>query len=447
MFDLIIRGASLVTANKVMQADLAIQDEKIAELALEISELGKAELDAKGLFIFPGLIDCHVHFNEPGRTTWEGIATGSAALAAGGGTLFVDMPLNSDPPLLTAKDFAAKLEAAKANSTTDFAFWGGLTPDNLEHLEELAECGVMGFKAFMSNSGIDEFRAVDDLSLYRGMAKAAQLNLPVAVHAESEAITKRLTGDLRTLGRVDIEAYLESRPILAELEAINRALLYAKETGCDLHIVHVSSARGMALIGDARMLGAKVSSETCPHYLHFSSDDLLHKGAVAKCAPPLRSENERHALWQSVLRGEVDIISSDHSPSEPELKDRADFFNVWGGIAGVQSTLNVLLSQRQEQGLPLEKIAQMCSSAPASRFSLPHKGYLESGFDADLCLVDLDASFTLEKDALFYKHKYSPYVGQTFRGRVKQTLLRGKTIFKEGRLEPRPGKFIRPAIL
>ena len=444
MYDLVIRGAHLVTGNRVIQADLAIEDEKIAEIAAEINENGKDELDARGLFIFPGLIDCHVHFNEPGRTSWEGLASGSAAFAAGGGTVFMDMPLNSSPPLLSAKDFAAKLEPAQTNSVTDFAFWGGLTPDSLDHLEELAECGVIGFKAFMSDSGFDEFKAADDLTLYRGMAKAVQLGLPVAVHAESEAITKRLSGDLRTLGRIDIEAYLESRPILAELEAINRALLYAKETGCDLHIVHVSNARGMALISDARMAGIRVSSETCPHYLHFSSDDLLKKGAVVKCAPPLRNDSERHALWQSVLRGEVDIISSDHSPSEPELKNRADFFNVWGGIAGVQSTLNVLLSHRQEQGLPLEKIAQMCSSAPASRFSLPDKGYLDIGFDADLCLIDLDANFTLEANDLFYKHKYSPYVGETFRGQIKQTLLRGKTIFKEARLEPSQGKLIKP---
>ncbi|MCA9839702.1 MAG: allantoinase [Trueperaceae bacterium] len=446
MYDLIIRGGMVVTGSKLFQADIAIQDEKIAELAPELNESAREEKDARGLFIFPGLIDTHVHFNEPGRNHWEGLASGSSALAAGGGTLFADMPLNSDPPLLSSSDFAAKLEAAKHQSVTDFAFWGGLTPDNLDRLEELAHCGVIGFKAFMSDSGIDEFRAADDLTLYRGMAKAAQLGLPVAVHAESEAITKRLTGDLRTLGRVDIEAYLESRPILAELEAINRALLYARETGCDLHIVHVSNARGMALISDARMLGAQVSSETCPHYLHFSSDDLLQKGAIAKCAPPLRSETERYALWQSVLRGEVDMISSDHSPSEPELKDRADFFNVWGGIAGVQSTLNVLLSHRQEQGLPLEKIAQMCSSTPASRFSLPDKGYLEVGFDADLCLVAIDEAFTLTANELFYKHKYSPYTGQRFTGRVKQTLLRGKTIFKEGRLEAGKAELIKPHV-
>lgn len=429
----------------VSRADIAIEAGKVVAIASEILTPAKASLDATGLHVFPGLIDTHVHFNEPGRNSWEGISTGSAALAAGGGTLYFDMPLNSHPPLLNRKDFEAKKAAAEAASLTDFALWGGLTPDNLDQLEDLADCGVIGFKAFMSDSGIAEFKAVDDVSLYRGMSKAAYLGLPVAVHAESEAITRLLTAEFQSLTRLDAEAYMASRPVLAELEAISRALLYAKETGCDLHIVHVSSARAIALISEAKLRGIRVSSETCAHYLHFNSDDVLRLGAVAKCAPPLRSETERQALWQKVLCGDVDIIASDHSPSEPELKEGIDFFKVWGGIAGVQSTLNVLLSQRLKQGLALEKIAQTTAQNPASRFRLSQKGQLAVGFDADLCLLDLATEFRLEPKDLYYKHKKSPYLGEVFKGKVKQTLLRGQTIFKDAKVGSPKGQLIKPA--
>lgn len=432
MPDLLVRGGMLVSAQGLKQTDIAIENGRIVELSDESSLSAKEELDASHFHVFAGLIDTHVHFNEPGREHWEGIASGSAALAAGGGTLFVDMPLNSDPPLLSAKDFLAKQAAAEVTSLTDFAFWGGLTPDNLDTLAELAELGVVGFKAFMSNSGIAEFRAADDLTLYKGMTQAAALGLPVAVHAESEALCSQLSHEAVQQGKTSIRDYLDSRPIIAELEAINRALFFAEETNCDLHVVHVSSARGIALIAAAKQRGVKVSCETCAHYLALNEEDVLALGAVAKCAPPLRTEQERQALWQAVLQNHVDMIASDHSPSDPNLKHNTDFFKVWGGISGVQSTLNVLLNGANEQDLALETISQLTAQNPAERFGLRNKGKLELGFDADLCLLDLGANFELKKDDLFYKHKQSPYIGKRFSGQVKQTLSRGKTIFKNG---------------
>ena len=447
MFDLVVRGGTLVTPERVFRADVAVQEEKIVAVETELLEAAKETLDATGLYLFPGIVDTHVHFNEPGRVSWEGIASGSAALAAGGGTLYADMPLNSDPPLLRAADFAAKKRAAEASSHTDFALWGGLTPDNVEHLPELAECGVVGFKAFMTHSGIPEFKAADDLTLYRGMSTAALLGLPVAVHAESESLTSALTQELRASGGTSARDYLASRPIVAETEAVGRALLFAQETGCDLHFVHLSSARAVALVTEARLRGVRATCETCPHYLHFTDEDLERLGAVLKCAPPLRSDDERHALWQALLRGEIDLVASDHSPSEPVLKEREDFFEVWGGISGVQSTLNVLLSHRAEQGLPLQKVATLTSANPAARFRLPNKGRLEPGYDADLCLVDLNATFTLQKDDLFYKHKTSPYLGQRFSGRTVRTLLSGRTIFQDGKLSEPGGRLVRPDTL
>lgn len=443
VIDLIIRGGNVITPDGAKQLDITIEDGKILELSPTITSKAKEEINAEGLHIFPGLIDAHVHFNEPGRTEWEGIKTGSSALAAGGGTLYVDMPLNSSPPVLNKESFLAKKQAAETSSYTDFALWGGLTPENLEYLEELAELGMIGFKAFMSNSGIEDFKAVDDLSLYQGMFKAAQLGLPVAVHAESEAITSVLTKQIRNKGGRSIQHYLQSRPVIAELEAINRAIFFAKETGCDLHIVHVSSSRGVSLVTEARERGIRVTCETCPHYLHLTEDDVENLGAVAKCAPPLRNNDERLALWQAILRGEVDLIASDHSPSSPDLKERDDFFAVWGGISGVQSTLQILLTHHTEQGLPLQKIAALTAKNPAERFKLANKGRLEPGYDADLTLVDVGSSETLTKEKLFYRHQQSPYVGQTFKGIIKQTLLRGQIIFKDGEIVAEPkGKFI-----
>jgi allantoinase len=440
--DLIIRNGTVVTHNGVRQADIAIENSRIIDMSKSISGSPNKEIDATGLHIFPGIIDVHVHFNEPGRAEWEGISTGSSALAAGGGTLFVDMPLNSSPPLLNKESFLAKKAAAEKSSYTDFAFWGGLTPGNLGKLEELATLGVIGFKAFMSNSGIDDFRAVDDLSLYEGMTIAAGLGLPVAVHAESETITSALTKQIRERGGKSIRDYLQSRPVIAELEAIARALFFAKETGCDLHVVHVSSARGVALISEAKKRGVRVTCETCPHYLHFSEEDLERLGAVAKCAPPLRSDKERRELWQALECGDIDLIASDHSPSSPDLKERDDFFEVWGGISGVQSTLQVLLSH---EGLSPQHITALTAKNPAERFRLENKGKLEPGFDADLTLVDLATTQTLTHDALFYRHKQSPYVEQTFRGVIKQTLVRGQTIFNSGKMTMLVNpKFIRP---
>jgi len=441
--DLVVRGGTLVT--REARADIAVDGGQIVAVGEELSEGGRLELDARGLHVFPGLLDLHVHFNEPGRAHWEGLATGSRALAAGSGTLFADMPLNSDPPLLTAKEFHAKKEVAEGVAVTDFALWGGLTPDNLEHLEALADLGVVGFKAFMADSGIPEFRAADDDTLLAGMERAAALGVPVAVHAESEGLTGALTRQARARGERTARAYLRTRPPLAELEAVHRALLFAEETGATLHVVHVSTAAGLAAINEAKARGVDVSAETCPHYLHFTDEDAVARGAVLKCAPPLRSEGERRALWRALARGAVDLIASDHSPSSPELKAHEDFFAVWGGVSGVQSSLSVLLTHHAECGVPLAVLADLTAARPAERFRLPRKGRIEPGFDADLALVDLRYQGALTADRLHTKHKASPYLGETLRGRVVHTLRRGEWLVRDGQLvATKGGRFVRP---
>ncbi len=443
--DLIVRGGS-VMRESLERLDLGISDGKIVRLEPEIFSSSDSEIDARGLQVLPGMIDVHVHFNEPGRTDWEGIASGSAALAAGGGTLFFDMPLNSSPVTTDAKSFQQKLEAMERSSLTDFALWGGLVPGNLEQLPELAACGVIGFKAFMSNSGLEEFGASDDLTLLEGMRVAAGLGLPVAVHAESDAITSLLSKRFQAQGKTTIPDYLESRPVIAELEAISRALLFAKESGCALHLVHVSSGRGVALASEARARGVNVSIETCPHYLAFTEEDLERLGAVAKCAPPLRSKLEQELLWQEVLHGQVDIVGSDHSPAPPSMKTATNFFSVWGGISGVQSSLNLLLTEGyQARGLSLNRISSLLSKNPAERFGLAHKGKLELGFDADFVLLDLNASFQLSPEMLEYKHKQSPYLGHEFKGVIRRTVSGGRTVFLDGHMQTDVrGQLVRP---
>jgi allantoinase len=418
--------------------DIAIEDGKIFAIGPDLPGAAE-EIDARGLHVFPGLIDVHLHFNEPGRTDWEGAATGSRALAAGGGTLFFDMPLNSTPCTVNAEAFDRKRAALTESSITDFALWGGLIPGNVTEMAELADRGVVGFKAFLCDSGLPEFPRADDQTLLDGLREAARLGLPVAVHAESQELTQGDHGS--------VKAFLASRPVIAELEAIQRATLLAREAGAKLHIVHVSSGRGVALAAEARAQGVDVSIETCPHYLFFTEDDVERLGAVAKCAPPLRNAVEQDALWTQLLAGSVDMVASDHSPAPPSLKS-GDFAQAWGGIAGVQSTLPVMLDRGYHcRKLPLERIAALLSAEPARRFRISGKGIIAVGMDADLALVDVFRSVQLRPEHLKQRHALSPYLGSTFRGCVVRTVRRGETIFMSGESTARGGgKFVRPSL-
>ena len=445
-FDLILRGGTVVLPECERVEDIGVSEGKISALATNLSGAARREIDATGLHVFPGLIDAHVHFNEPGRASWEGIKTGSRALAAGGGTLFFDMPLNAHPPTCDGKSFDLKLAAARKSSLTDFAFWGGLVPQNLDKLEELAARGVIGFKAFMSDSGIEDFSRADERTLHEGMKRAAKLGLPVAVHAESESLTKKLTAARMAAGKVSVRDYLKSRPVRAELEAIRCAIEIAGETKCALHVVHVSSGEGVALIAAAKKSGVDVSCETCPHYLTLTGEDMEKFGAVAKCAPPLRSGKIQGELWEKLFAGEIDTIGSDHSPSPPEMKTGRNFFKVWGGISGVQHTLPLLFEGRGKKGFSLRQIAKVTSFNVAERFHLPKtKGRIAVGADADLALIDLSRCFSVRAKDLLYRHKQSPYVGRTLTGRVVQTILRGKPIFKDGKIiATNRGQLIKP---
>lgn len=430
--DVVVTGGTIVSGGGVRRADIGIADGRIAAIADRLAGEAPRSLEADGLHVLPGAIDAHVHINEPGRTSWEGFRSGTSALAAGGATTFVEMPLNSRPPTTTVQAFEQKRVAAERSSRIDFGLWGGLVPGNIDEMPGLARGGAFGFKAFMCDSGNSDFPASDERVLREGMVQAKELGLPVAVHAESDELTRELASRARASGRTDVAAYLSTRPPEAEWQAIELALALAAETGCSLHIVHVSTGRGVALVAEARSAGVDATCETCPHYLVLTEEDFERLGNIAKCAPPLRPSASREELWAAIADRTLPMVASDHSPCPPSLKD-GDVMSSWGGIDGAQTTLALLLSEGHHlRGVPLELVAEIASAFPARRFGLAGKGSVEIGNDADLALVALDDRHRLERDALLTRHRQSPFVGRPMHGRVLATVLRGELVHQHG---------------
>lgn len=431
-YDLLIKNGTIVTAESIVQGDIAIKDGKIKEVGQALQGTADRVIDAEGLHVLPGLIDTHVHFNEPGRTEWEGLATGSRSLAAGGATSFFDMPLNSTPPTINKENLDLKKACAEEKSVVNSYYWGGLVPENIADLKELHENGVIGFKAFMSPSGIADFNHVDDETIFKGMKEIASLGSLLAVHAESTVICNQLAEEKQKQGKTTARDYVESRPIISEIEAVRRIISYAEATGCRVHVVHASSRKVVEVILAAQQRGVDITVETCAHYLALTVKDLEEKGGLAKCAPPLRDEDEVEDLWAAVANGEINVIASDHSPAPTSMKTITDnYFEGWGGISGAQSTLNVMLTEGYfKRNLPLEKIVALTATNPAKLFGLTNKGAIEAGFDADLAIVNLNESFELKNEDLFYRHQHSPYVGFEFKGKVKTTIVNGEVVFE-----------------
>lgn len=439
-YDLIIKNGNIVTENEIFTGYIAVNDEKIVKLSKEpIEDSAKEVYDASGLHILPGLVDVHVHFNEPGREHWEGLATGSSSLAAGGATSFFDMPLNSDPPTINKEQFLLKKQVAEEKSVVDYGLLGGLVPENLSELEGLMECGAVGLKGFMPHSGIDEFSAIDGSYLYDGLKKAAELDTIVMLHAESQVITTKLAEEAKSEGRTTAYDFEKTRPVSSEVEAVERALSMAESANAKIHIVHASAAEVARRVAMAKQRGVDATVETCTHYLSLTVDDLEKLGAIAKCCPPVRTQEVVDELWESIKKGEIDLVSSDHSPSSGDLKilkEGQSIFDCWGGISSAQSTLNLLLEEGYfKRNIPLETIVRLTSANPAKRFGIyPKKGAVAVGSDADFAIVDLNKNFTLQKEDLLYKHKHSPFVGKEFRGQVLCTILRGQKVFENGKI-------------
>ena len=448
-FDLIIRGGCVVRPAQVGPQDIGIKDGIITALGDTVFGSTDADLDAVDLHVFPGLIDGHVHFNEPGRTDWEGFEHGTRALAAGGVTSYLDMPLYSEPPVVDKSSFLAKWNFGKANSLVDFGLWGGMTPANLGDLQELTECGVVGFKAYLSNTGEADLPAMSDGALLEGMRRASDLGQIVMVHAENEGITGRLARLAVAEGRLSAADYLSTRPVIAELEAIQRAILFAWESDCALHIGSVSTARGVELVAGAKDQGLNISCEVCVPHLVLTEADTERLQALAKSMPPLRTVSEQAALWEQVLSGGVDLISSGHLPAPPDRKFGVDIFAAWPGIAGCQSTLPLMYMASLDDAhlLPLERLSELLSTSAARRFRLhPAKGELAVGAEADLVIVNLAESFEVKEETLFYRYPaHSPYLGRHLHGRVLRTILRGQTVYRDGRITARPAaRLLRP---
>ena len=430
--DLLVRGGTIVLPGGEKKTPVAIQHGKVVGHAeVEACQV----IDATDLLVLPGAVDAHVHYNEPGRGDWEGWETGSRASRAGGATSVVEMPLNAQPPTLDADAFQKKRAVAENKSCVDFALWGGITPLNLDKLEELGRAGAIGFKAFMVDSGTPDFPGSDPATLKKGMATAAKLGLPVSIHAESPGPIRQRTEEIRKKGGTSVRDYLSSRPIETELEAIRLACDLAGETRCRLHIVHLSCPEGIEEIQKARQRGVDVTAETCPHYLVLTDEDMVRLGPPAKCAPPLRSAAARKGLLQKIHEGKVDTIGSDHSPAPGSMKTDPDFFKVWGGISGCQHLVPLLFSA----GLSPVEIARLTSENPARRLGLfPRKGSLEAGSDADFVLIRRQSAPVKESE-LLYRHKITPFAGMNLPVRIEGTFLRGSP-------HPLPGQFLSPLL-
>ena len=446
--DLAIRGATVISDGAYAR-DILIRDGRVSALVEPGASSADEEIDATGLLALPGVVDAHVHFNDPGRADWEGWATGSRAAAAGGVTTVIDMPLNSLPPVLDGAAFDLKRDIGERVSIVDFALWGGLVGTDAAPLRELAERGAVGVKAFLCDSGVPEFPALSDADLAAAMRAAALAGLLVAVHAEDETVVREATERMRELGRRDPGAWLASRPALAEARAVGRACAAAAESGARLHIVHLSAADALGAVGVARSAGTDVTTETCPHYLVFDEADVLMQGPVLKCAPPIRDSANRDALWDAVQGGRIDLIASDHSPCPAVLKERgnSDIFAAWGGVSGVQAILPAVFTEarrRAGDALDVRKVAGFLawrlSAKPADRFGLgARKGRIKAGADADIVLFDPDREWTLEPAAVQTRSGLTPYAGRRFSGAVVRTLVRGTTVFHEDEFPAAPG--------
>ncbi len=446
MYDLIIKNGQVVSESGIVATAIAVKVGRFAAIGDDVqSSAANHVIDAHGLVVLPGVVDGHVHFNEPGRTHWEGWECGTRGAAAGGVTTVLEMPLNASPPTITAAAFDAKCAAASRHSLVDFGLWGGMVDDNLVHLEELHERGVVAFKAFMCDSGIDDFPRVTEDVLAQGLDIIGRLGAVLGVHAENQELVAARTDRIRARGRQDRGAWCESRPPEVEWEAIDRFIECGR--GCDaspaMHVVHVSTVEGLRGICDARDDDVAITLETCPHYLAFTERDFIRLGPTLKCAPPVRNEENRERLWDAVLDGRVDVIGSDHSPcpAADKTKGDDDIWLAWGGVSGIQATIPVLVSEGvHRRGLSWERLAELVATNPARRFGIyPQKGAIRVGSDADLTFVDPDRDWTFSAQELETRSGMSPYLGMRFRGAVVRTVVRGRTVFCEGEIAGDPG--------
>jgi allantoinase len=432
MIDLAIKGTRIYVPEGPREGAVLIENGKISGI-VGFNDLpaGVTVQEAGDLAVIPALVDCHVHVNEPGRTEWEGYLSATRAAAAGGVGTIVDMPLNCSPVTTTRRALKAKLDAVKGKLTVDAAFWGGVVPGNLAELEPLAEDGVVGFKAFLTHSGLDEFPSVTRADLEAAMPVIARLGLPLIVHAELDgpAAPAVHNSDARSFS-----SYLASRPQEMEVRAIRLLIELCRKHTCRTHVVHLSAAEAVPDIEKAKAEGLPFTVETCPHYLTFAADAIPAGATQFKCAPPIRSEENREELWRALGRGVIDFVVSDHSPCAPELKkfEAGDFMAAWGGIAGLQFTLPAVWTGAKRRGFELEDVVRWTCERTADFAGLAAKGHLSRGRDADIVLFDDAAILDIAAGDVLHRHKVTAYAGLRLRGAVTAVYQRGEKIYEAG---------------
>jgi len=433
MQSLVVRSRRVITPAGVGPASVHVEAGKISR----IGEWEDGVTDFGDLVIMPGIVDTHVHLNEPGRTEWEGFATATRAAAVGGVTTLVDMPLNSIPPTTTREGFAAKRAAAKGQCSVDVGFWGGVVPGNQGELAGMVSDGVRGFKCFLVDSGVEEFGWVGESDLLPAMGILANLKVPLLVHAEVAGPIDHATARLANADPKKYATYLASRPPGAEEQAIAMVTGLCKQTRARTHIVHHSAASALGLLREARAQGLPLSAETCPHYLHFIAEAIPDGATPFKCAPPIRDAINREALWQALAEGVLDMVASDHSPCSPSLKaiEAGDFVKAWGGVSGLQLALPVIWTEAQRRGHELADVVRWMCEAPAALAGLTgKKGSLVTGSDADFIVFDDAGRTEVAPEMIEHRHKVTPYAGETFVGRVHATYLRGQCVAESGRV-------------
>jgi len=420
--DLTIGSSRVVLPGGVAPAWIGVREGRIHSIEQDRPSHAGRVLDCGDLVVMAGVVDPHVHFNQPGRTEWEGFATGTSGAAAGGVTCVIDMPLNCDP-LTTTRDALERKRASIApDARIDFCLWGGIVPGNTHELRAMHDAGVPGFKCFLVDSGIEGFGATTREGLLEAMREIATLGSVLLVHAEDPARVRPAPSSARYAD------YLASRPIESETSAIETVIDCARETGCRTHVVHVSSGAGAALIRDAAAADVPISGETCAHYLTFASDEIPDGATEFKCAPPIREPAERDALWDALLDGSLSMVTSDHSPCPPSMKPRGDFSRAWGGVSSVELLLRAVWSGASARGIGIERVAEWLCDTPARLARLP-KGRLAPGYDADLVVWNPEEHHVIDATRLHQRHPVTPYDARTLTGRVHRTFVRGTEVF------------------